>query len=319
MGQVNLTDLSDQVIMEALVEELTDQCKRHFKCRKGTYKEPCKWYGIRCNARRQVTDITWESTDNEPLFFMGAISFSNLPPHLRSIHVGTDNPDDEFFELELLSNDTAALPHTLEALEFENVETSGLIDLRRLPPSMNVFGMKSCGVVGACCLTALPRALTWLLMSSNYLEGSISLDYLPPLLTHLDLSTNNLSGMLNLKRLPRTLAGLILYENFFFGEIDVRYLPQDMAVLDIANNELSGEFKLTNPPKKLMYIIIVENSFKPVVVSKQALPFLKADFACVGDIVRPNGVPYTAAEIERNKKKQDDELEREERENANEV
>ena len=305
IGQVNISGLSDQIIMEVLIDGFDDSCKQQFKHHDGTYKDVCKWRGIKCNGRRQVTAITWLEKDSE-IVIDGAVPFTHLPANLKTFIIempGSANRDLDFEDIE-----ASALPHSLEYFALENVGM-GSFDLRRLPPNLKSLKAISSGVFGSCCLTALPKGLKELNLKHNDLTGSICLDRLPHLMWKVNLSFNALSGSINLKRLPSTLSSLWLDHNEFCGNIDANYLPQKLELLFLSDNKISGTFSFTCPPMKLQLIRINGNAFTGLTtVSRNAFPFVDADYAAMGGVVDETGVPYAENVIQRTRKERNDAL-----------
>ena len=305
-GAVDLKDLSDQAIMEACVDGFIDTCKKNFKHQDGTYKDVCKWSGIRCNGRRQVTQIIWISEEEIELDSVGTLSLASLPRHLKDVIIEMGEPKDVLFTLELANNDTSALPRGLQSFELENVDVSGSLDLRRLPPNMKIFKANSCAVSGRCYLSALPKNLQRLLLSINALEGSVCLDRLPPSLTQIDLSFNVLSGTINLKHLPSMLTWMSLSNNQFCGSVDADYLPRDMYLMQLQDNEISGIIFTTRPPKNLKWLRIGDNAFTGVsIVSRKAFAVVEADFRSM-KTVDEHGVLYTEEDFARNDSERQD-------------
>ena len=305
IGQLNVSGLSDQIIMEVLIDGFHDSCKQQFKHHDGTYKDVCKWRGIKCNGRRQVTDVTWLEKDSE-IVIDGVVHFTNLPSNLKTFIIEMPGSDNRDIDLDFEDIEASALPRSLEYFALENVGI-GSFDMRRLPPNLKSVKAASSGVFGSCCLTALPKGLIELNFSDNDLEGSICLDRLPYLILKMDLSFNELSGSINLKRLPSTLSALYLESNEFCGYIDVNYLPRDLVLLYLQNNQISGTFSFACPPKKLKFLRIGGNAFTGVAtVSRKAFSIVDADYATMGGVVDENGVLYTEVEIQRSMRSMDD-------------
>ena len=301
MGPLDLSGISDQAIMETLIDGLNTTSKQQFKTIDGQYKDVCKWNGILCNGRRQVKEIMWDSTTQPQPSFTGSFSFANFPPFTKIIRIRTRESENEFFDIVFVYSDTSALPRGLTCFSIENVWIKSL-DLRRLPSSLIELQAKSCGVSGSCSLTPLPRKLQTLLLSDNFLQGSISLDRLPSNLFQMDLSINDLSGSINLRSLPSGLTWLSLRRNQLSGSVEANYLPQGMYVLQLDENELSGTFVFTSPPEKLKVIDIRNNNFAaPAFVSRESFPLVEADWAAMGGGFDENGLMYTESDIAKGK------------------
>ena len=300
IGPLHIDYLSDQALMEAFIEGLSAQSKKKFMHADGTYKDVCKWKGVKCNGRRRVTKIEWLSTNLHPLRYplRGTLSFEALPPCISTIKIGPIEPPDPNFLVQS-SVDTAAFPSSLKHFSAYNLQFYGVFDLRRIPPALLVLKAQGCKISGSCCLTALPKSFSALYFADNHLEGSISLDFLPKALIVLDLSYNMLSGTLSFHRLPRVLHSLYLTQNKFSGEINLNYLPHKLARLDLCANSLTGTFKLTRVPKDIDIYNIYGNNFQgPAIVSRAAYQSVKADFSLMGGVVDEHGVPYDESDDE---------------------
>ena len=207
MGQLDLSGISDQAIMEAFIDGLNDTSKQQFKTSDGQYKDVCKWNGILCNGRRQVKEIMWDSTKQHYFILVGKLSFVNFSAHIKSISIICCDPGDEKMQVQFVESDTSSLPIGMKWFHVENAWIKSL-NLRRLPSGLRALQAIDCGIHGSCCLKALPRRLQGLFLSYNYLKGTICLDRLPSTLLQMDLSINDLSGTINLRSLPSALSAL---------------------------------------------------------------------------------------------------------------
>ena len=82
MGSLHLKALSDQSLMELFVENVDDFHKAQFQNSDGTYKDTCKWIGIKCDKKRRVTRIHWEQ-EFPGTQWSGHLDFALLPQHCR--------------------------------------------------------------------------------------------------------------------------------------------------------------------------------------------------------------------------------------------
>ena len=285
-----LSDLSDQALMEAAIDELTENAKEKFRQPDGTYKDTCKWEGVTCNGRRRVTGIEWCNGDLKEMEahpFDGYMSLNALPLLLENLYLKFDNPHrDPVISLK----DTAALPRNLKFLHFEFVTIFDTLDLHRLPPAMNHVSLQSCAIEGSCFLTRLPRRLGHLSMKDNCMWGTISLDQLPPLFHTLDLSKNELEGTLNLTRFPAEMCTLVLDDNKFSGEINLNFLPDEMSMLTLSNNKLRGNLAIPNPPERLRWLDVRGNRFRGgAVIARHLVSYVAADENVMRKAVDENG------------------------------
>ena len=278
-GELNLNSFSDQALMEMLIDGLKADSKKRFTNADGTYRDACKWKDVECNGRRHVMCITWKlEADDKPLL-KGTLNLLSLPPRLDFIQIVN-------YASRHISGfiDASALPVNLNHLDIYGVTFDTSIDLRRLPPRLEGFGLSFGLLDGTCCLTALPQALIALDLSRNNLNGTIFLDYLPKNLIRLNLS-----------------------DNCFDGEIYVHYLSDNLQDLFLQKNFLGGSFRLVRVPHSLIQINITDNLLTgPVVLSDLAIGFVDADFDKIDSLVDADGTPWTADDIKKRKKFADD-------------
>ena len=290
---ISLSALPDEALMGALIDGLTSDSKRLFAHEDGTPKDACKWTGVKCRGIQHVTEIEWKPNAEISQGLVGSLNLLNLPASLQRFCLIKY----EYLQVSGLF-DTNALPHALSFFILHGIALHTEIDLRRLPPELEIFGVTASRLVGRCCLTSLPRGLRVLVLRNNQLEGSISLDRLPKTLSSMNLSKNFLLGTLNLKSLPPELLALNLSENEFAGEIDVEYLPSTILEIFLNNNKLSGILQVFAPPNGMEVLDVTGNAFRgPAVVSRVAMRIVTTDFLSMNGVVTPEGTLYSADDI----------------------
>ena len=291
---LDLSALSDQALMEEFIGKLKVGSKAEFISPDGSYKDTCKWRGVRCNGRRQVIEIDMNEDAKSGKLLIGKLSFLNLPPTLLNIDV----VNHDFRDMKLMGSlDTRALPPKLMKFFLRGVILNSNADLRWLPPDIWFFGVMAGAVSGTCCLTALPQKMKTLFMTNNSLHGGIVLDHLPQKLEVLDLVRNRLSGTINLRNLPKNIVTLGLSDNRFSGEIDVNHLPHNVVEIDLSKNALSGTLRCFSLPASLETLDVRKNMFlRTAVIARCVLPAVSADFVKM-KCIDGNGTQYTSKEI----------------------
>ena len=296
---LHLHGASDQALMEAFIDGLTEKSKHIFKNPDGSYKEVCKWKGVQCDGRRRATDINWGEITRVAQSFAGTMDFDLLPPSITCLAL--------FHASHTMraALDTSALPPSMSGLILRGAGIRAPIDLRRLPKFLQIFAVTSSMLTGSCSLTALPCRLTNLSLRENWLDGSIMLDHLPSTLESLDLSKNSLSGSLRLYHLPSRLALLNLNENKFYGEINFAHLLQNESLkeIHIRSNQVMGSLKIPSLPKSVDILDVTDNAFfGTAVISRATFPAVSASFAKMANVVDENGAPYTSSELRKNRR-----------------
>ena len=195
---------------------------------------PCAWDGVRCDAARQVTHITWNYEN------LGQIS---------------GNMSWKF------------LPNTVQELycEYHRGLLGGELELGGLPTSMTVLSLRTNKHSGSLNLGELRRGMRRLNLWSNVFSGPVDLGYLPDTLESLVLQDNNLSGEITVGYLPHSLRGLHLGRNEFTGILDL----ENFLCIRYCEDKKCIESGLSNPHATLLY---VEDNFFTGFLPEGALP-----------------------------------------------
>ena len=212
LGRLDCDSLSDQALMEILVDGLCDSAKTKIKNTKDEYIDVCDWPNITCNEDGRVIEV--ESFQGQKV---GKIALEFLPPLVTKVSI-LDFTQEVHIEGTLR---TSLLPAQIKALEIVNIGISGQVELK-----------------------GLPESLTQVCLSYNVFTGSCDLTELPSALIRLEINDNKLSGSISLENLPKTIVVLCLQDNKLDGELCFDHLPASLGELDIANNDFCGEFKL---------------------------------------------------------------------------
>ena len=256
-AEIHMTDLSDQTLMEALIQETYDDFKQLFQYPSGRYLPVCRWLGVKCNGRRQVVEIV--SEEFPYIDYQSILDISFLPPHIKSCHLPEGG--DFFGKVE-----TQALPSSLESLKISSNSFHSTFDFCRLPAKMGTLNISNNMLSGSCNLTNLPKYLVELDTSKNFFAGTIALDRLPRCLRVLSLASRTFRGKINLRSLPHGLYELNLTESDFFGEICLDYLPQQFGLINLSHNRLCGSIHAANIPQSIRILDLRGNEFTGVAV-----------------------------------------------------
>ena len=227
LGRLDYDSLSDQALMEMLIEPMEEEEKDTLKdghgFSKGNFLDVCEWECIECTDDR-VTHVDISEYD----FTKKRVPFEFIPPLVKRFKLSDCKAHGTV--------DTSSLPKNLETFE---------IDVNDLEGSLNFKGF--------------PRKLRLIDISENYFSGSCALSDLPDSLTDFIAYENNLSGEITLNALPAALKNLILSKNVLEGEVHIDSLPSSIGTINLSDNAFSGEFRLLSLPSSLEKINISKN------------------------------------------------------------
>ena len=238
LGRVDLRSLSDQTLMELLIDGFDEESKQRYKDKDGMYLDVCKWSCVKCDRDHRVTEV------NEKQYFTGSLQLSYMPPKVKTFYIQW---------------------HRLE----------GSIDLMNLPEGLEYLGLNQSGFMGSMNLTKLPESMKELALFENKLTGTIDLTQLPERMQYLLVFNNLLEGSLDLTRLPGSMKYLYLFENSFTGSVNLEHLPESMEDLEVADNRLVGSIGLTNLPAGMKRLSIDNNQFQGSFIARNLPPRLE--------------------------------------------
>ena len=256
---LSLSDLSDQVLMEMLIERMDKGPSDQFRDKTGAYKEVCKWPGVQCNGRRRVRHVRWMDRFLKQTPLAGTLDLRYIPPLTRNFVVHTS--DKESRSTISGTVDTAALPRSLSGFFIPYQQFFGTFDFRRLPSELEILRIHDNRFDGSMLVNSLPSRLETFHAAWNCFSGNILLTKLPDTLAYLDASHNQLSGSLCLCSLPLVLETLLLDNNSFTGSVSFDSLPDGLKLIDLCSNSLRGKFVLLRPPSALEEINVQNNQF----------------------------------------------------------
>ena len=231
LGRLDYDSLSDQMLMEMLIENMEEGLKGPFQDENGNYKDIIDWLGISCTEGR-VTEIhIYHSHFNEVQF-----PFEFIPPLVTwftftnsNLH-GTINPK--------------SLPSHLTLFQVSLNNLTGSILLKDFPRGLKTLEAIKNQLSGSLILSDLPDALIGFDVSENLFSGGISFDRLPPALEYLHVDANRLTGSISISHLPESMKTMMLSENAFAGDVCLLGLDFGRTVLNVECNEWSGTLVL---------------------------------------------------------------------------
>ena len=231
LGRVDYSSLSDQTLMEMLIDGLDEETKEKFQDTDKTYLDVCEWDFVKCDSANRVVEICARGK------LSGSIELQYTPPKVTHFR-----------------------------LAWSQSNLHGTIDLTHLPKNIKEICITGSQLAGFIELEQLPHGMLVLSLNSNYFTGEIDLSSVPARMKKLILSDNKLTGSINLTQLPSGLQDLFLNKNQLSGSLYLGALPQAMVRIKLQNNFFSGSFIAMNLPLEIDLIIASNNNFQPIAV-----------------------------------------------------
>ena len=257
LGRLDYDSLSDQTLMELLIEGFDDKTKKEFKGKDGMYLDVCDWSGMKCDDDERVIEINMTS-----LHVSGLLELCYIPPKVKVLRISSWDK------------------HTL----------TGSVDLARLPDGMQKLYLGQNQLTGEIDLSQLPEGVKYLSVGSNKLTGKIDLTHLPDAMGGLFLEKNQITGEIDLTHLPSEIKTLRLNNNKLTGEIDLTRLPERIEYLFLQNNELTGPLVIETLQPRIFMLDVQGNHFNSIgVVDSKTHDFIKLKGSGVTSVVDGNG------------------------------
>ena len=205
LGRVDYSSLSDQTLMEMLIEGFDDETKNKYKDNEGMYLNVCKWSRIECDGDERVIRVVIETSS-----ITGSLELCYVPPKVKELYMRSP------YRSELTGSvDLTRLPDGIKYLYLYNSELSGEIDLAHLPGKMQLLYLQNNQLTGEIDLKQLPGGMKELALQNNKLTGGIDFTHLPDGMSYLNLDENHLTGQLVIKMLPPTMRVINARRNQF--------------------------------------------------------------------------------------------------------
>ena len=186
LGRVDYSSMSDQALMEMLIEGFDDETKKEYQDTDGMYRDVCEWQSFQCDEDHRVIEVSIASC-----YVIGSLELCYVPPKMKLLNISPWNGKGELTG----SADLTHLPEGMESLSLNNNTLTGEIDLTSLPDGMIHLYLCNNYFTGEIDLTQLPHRMTTLFLNNNQLSGSLVIKNLPPKMGLIDLQVNQFNAM----------------------------------------------------------------------------------------------------------------------------
>ena len=234
LGRIDSQLLSDQTMMELLVDSLSASSKQAFFHSDGTYRDFKETKVCMCDDDGHINKVLIEKRTLQDPHPGGSIALDFIPRQVFYFQA-------EKCQLEGTLQ-CSSLPRTLERLNLRSNRLSGGVSFADMPAGVTLIEIARNNFSGSLDVTSLPARLLILNASYNQFSGSISLDHLPSTLYFFYIGGNKLTGSFCLLNVPRNLdylyAGLnsfdrraTVHSSIAAGGVSLR----DSAICEILN------------------------------------------------------------------------------------
>ena len=183
-GRVGYDSLSQQILLELVVEELVDDPP--FAVDSGCFNDISTWKGVSCDEKGHVTNIDWSSKFDTFFPQGGVIKMEWLPSSLRVFDI--------YRNALRGSVDLSILPRDMQIIDLTENQLTGSLNLRQLPKLLEVLDLACNTFSGWVDLTTLTSSLRVLDISHNKLTGRIKCTGMPPNMNYIRLQDNLFHG-----------------------------------------------------------------------------------------------------------------------------
>ena len=256
LGRVDYSLMSDQTLMEMLIDGFDDNAKKNYQDAASMYLDVCTWSCVHCDGDERVIRIDMETSS-----ITGSLQLCYVPLKANVVNMRSWGKSKMTGSVDL-----ARLPDGMTELSLDNNVLTGEIDLTHLPGGMTELSLYDNQLTGEIDLTNLPKGMTLLCLNSNQLTGKIYLNQLPSCMRKLYLNSNQFIGEVDLTQLPDGIKDFHLEDNMFTGEINLAHLPDGMEYLHLANNQFSGGIDLSQLPSRMRELYLNNNQLTGEVV-----------------------------------------------------
>ena len=241
LGRLDYESLSDQALMEMLIDGMEEECKKEFQDDSGHFMDVCDWKGI---------DLQHEE---DPSIYIEKKRFSERQFPFQFI------------------------PALVTVFVLGDCNAHGTLNPSVLPSDLTIFEVPQNALHGSINFSTFPRNLEQIDISSNKFTGSCQLADLPDATILFDASQNEFSGKISLNELSDQIVQVFLSMNQLSGSLHITDLPASIEQISLSTNAFKGEFHfLTNPPSTLCNIWIDKNQLdsRAVFLGYQPFPML---------------------------------------------
>ena len=226
LGRASYSLLSDQDLMEMLIEGFTEEAKESFQDPNGMFTDVCDWKGVECDDQENVVNIS-------NLNATGTMALSFIPPKVTEFQVFLRNLSGTL--------ETSTLPEDLEVFKIGGNNFHGTLDLARLPERFIKLSAYRNAFTGSAHLDKLPNTMTHIWLFENKMSGTLCLTSLPPQMEYIDLSDNAFTGDFCLGNVTDTLYQLYANENRFS---EIAIVPSSCSFVHLADSGVKSVVNL---------------------------------------------------------------------------
>ena len=162
LGRIDYNLMSDQTLMEMLIEGFDDETKKTYQDNDGIYLDIRDWSDITFDGDERVAGIKISR-----LHVNGSLALCYVPPKVI----------------------------VLEISVWGKSELTGSIDLTCLPDGVQKLYLEYHQFTGSVDLTKLPWKMQVLLLRDNQLTGSLVIQKIPPSMVFMDMRNNHFSAV----------------------------------------------------------------------------------------------------------------------------
>ena len=227
LGRLDNHSLSDQALMEMLIDGMEEEHKELYQDENGNFLDVCEWEGIECaDDRVEYLFLAFRKFTEKPF------PFNFIPPHVQTFRASDCNLHGTL--------ETGVLPSGIKLLNVESNALHGTLSLKAFPRAMEKIWVTWNALTGSLVLSDLPQSLKKFGADFNKFCGEIDLNDLPPALENLSIGGNALTGSINIESLPDSIRHIDLSENAFSKDFRMCMFPPELIDIDVTGNPLSG-------------------------------------------------------------------------------
>ena len=194
LGRVDFSSMSDQTLMEIIMEGFNDRTKKEYLDIDGMYLDVCAWRCIECNDEQRVIKINIHTP-----VVSGSLEICYVPLKVRVLSIRPLWVNGNLKG----SVDLDHLSEAMEELSLGRNQLTGKVNLTHLPGGMQRLLLNHNQLTGEIDLTQLPGGMEYLYLHNNQFTGGVDLTQLPDGMGYLFFQNNQLSGSFVIERLTR--------------------------------------------------------------------------------------------------------------------
>ena len=247
LGRLDYDSLSDQALMEMLIDGMRNRSKKGLKDESGNFLDVSEWDCIEFSDEGRVAKVdlvNFKFTEKQ-------FPFQFIPPQ-AILFVA--------FDCNLHGTlDTAVIPENIVQFDISINNLHGPLNFKGFPRNLETLTIAENAFCGSLVLSDLPRSLIYFDAGSNKFSGEMPLNGLPPALVGLWAHDNSLTGSINIEKLPNSIETLDLNGNKFSGDSHMRSFPDSLRLVDITGNPLSGKVVLPKISGAMKFNLEIDN------------------------------------------------------------